>query len=671
MATFTNYLQLKDRLTQVWVNKYTLILVLAIFKLFFFAKSISREFDSLKQYIINNCHSIDLLYDKIAHNTPHYVCKMGNFMTEKTMEEAVKATLEILSLIVLASESLLTFVIDLYLGTYACLIVSAVDGTVDIATNTTEKLLGAVNSTISSVANELDDGLEDISEFINKILSAASKVEDFFTDNDDEDPTTSNDIHKVNLTIDSLRNLYIPSSINDKLEKLAANTPNFDTVKNETKTLIAEPFQYVRGKIAAVNSTDIMGNATEMLYVPPLERVAENGTGICSSNKPAINEFFHGLNKSIREITKIFIILLIIAALLAIIWECWQECRQWYLMKQLRDNYEENFDFWYNNSVQDKYEESSSSSFEKHGGRRYKNGAGFKEEKFDILSTYQQTFHRWQTLFASGLTRILVRNSHSNSKVQKIQWFVAYITSERVLFLLGIGLLGIVISCLQLIILSVLKKEVHNIKVLKDDISNTQMMHTFKQDMQLWSLETNNYINQTENNINTEIFGWIETTTTSINDTVNTMVTGIDDTLADIFNGTLLYHPMQSVVKCVIEDKLYAVEKAMTWIHKKAHVSIPRINDTQILQLATDVNDGNNTTSEDNNSKNTMHDIMSNMYQELHMILLEIVRKYHDSIIAELLISVCIVSLWVLQIPVGLLILTVKCALHKSQPNTR
>ncbi|CAI4737165.1 CFF_collapsed_G0045470.mRNA.1.CDS.1 [Saccharomyces cerevisiae] len=140
------------------------------------------------------------------------------------------------------SEGLVNFAIDLYLGTYACLIVSAVDGTVDVATNTTEKLISLVNDTVSSVANELDTGLNDISKIINKVIKAASKVENFFTGDDDDSNMTSS-IKSVNLTISALHNLYIPSSINDKLEELSAKTPDFAQVKNTTKNLISVPLQ--------------------------------------------------------------------------------------------------------------------------------------------------------------------------------------------------------------------------------------------------------------------------------------------------------------------------------------------------------------------------------------------------------------------------------------------
>lgn len=75
-------------------------------------------------------------------------------------------------------------------------------------------------------------------------------------------------IKSVNLTISALHNLYIPSSINDKLEELSAKTPDFAQVKNTTKNLISVPFNEVRKNIKAVNASNIIGD-TSVLYVPP------------------------------------------------------------------------------------------------------------------------------------------------------------------------------------------------------------------------------------------------------------------------------------------------------------------------------------------------------------------------------------------------------------------
>lgn len=638
MVIFTNYLQLGERLTQIWINKYTLILILAIIKLLFFSNSLKYALSSSESYILSNCSTIDKLYSNITNDTPHYLGLMGNYMIEKAMEETVKATLETLSLLVYASEELLTFVIDLYLGTYACLITSAVDGTVEVATNATEKIISSVNGTIHTIADELDDGLNDLSKVINKIISAATKVEDFFTDDDDDDDTSSQ-VAKVNLTISALRNVYIPSSINDKLEELSEKTPSFDTLKNSTKNKISVPFEYVRSEIKSINSTKLFSNTT-LLYVPPITDVTSNGTGICSSNKEEIQDVYNNLTKAVRFITTTFTIIMAVLAVCVLIPVAYEEYRKWLKLQELKQQYVSKDAYFEVDEMSDISTINESSVY----------------KSSDIISSYQAVFNRWQTRVANIFMYLLTlgnRLPQTSLQRAKLEWVLAYITSERALIVLGIGLLAVFVCICQLIMLSVLKS-----KIEKDNGSsflikgsNITSSDTFNRDMTRWGTQTNSYINITESYINDEAFGWINKTTTSVNNTVSLMIYDIDETLADIFNGTLLYKPMRTVVKCVIEDKLYAVEKAMTWINEKAQVDIPRINITEIqdsLQYETQ------------SPVSKFSSTVSDLAEEMKNALLKILHTFEKTTMTELYISFGILSLWAVQIPIALLILVFK-----------
>ncbi|CCD25747.1 pheromone-regulated protein PRM1 NDAI_0F04290 [Naumovozyma dairenensis CBS 421] len=680
MAQLTTYLQLNDRLSQIWINKYTLVLLLAMVKLFFFSRSIQNAMLSSQNYIISNCETIDSIYSKVTDNTPHYLGIMGNYLLDKTMEETIKATLKTLSLLVYASEELLTFVIDLYLGTYACLAVSAIDGTVDVATNTTEKLIGVVNSTVVTLANDLDDGLDDISKFINKIIEAASKVENFFTGDDDEDNSSdgSDDIKKVNLTISAIRDLKIPSSINDKLEELSAKTPDFAEVKNKTKSLVSIPFEQVRKEIKSVNATEIMANKS-MLYVPPI--VNDNGlpNGICSSNKPEIENFYKVLLHSLKITTIVLIVLMIVAAVVVLVPIAWNEYRLWSRLTNMKQQY---LSKCFNNSLNsDIYMSTTLEEDEEDDDDISSNRMKLKEnpfldddkqtdknlEDYDVIASYQHCFNNWNSKISFMVTKLLnvgTKNQiRSKTDQIKTEWIVAYITSERALCVLGIGLLALLVCIFQFIMIAILRKElnvssgsmINNEK--SSSLTNSSSVDTMKNDMNIWTTQTNDYINYTETTINKEMFGWIVTTTESINSTVVTMIDDIDSTLADIFNGTLLYSPMKTVVGCVIENKLYTVEKAMTWIHEKAELSLPRINGTELyreLQNTQYQNGTSNSTALTTSSK--MVTIVDELKDDMQTGLLAILDAYHKMAIQELIVALSILAVWLIQIPVAFLI---------------
>ncbi|CAI4718929.1 CEI_1a_G0043910.mRNA.1.CDS.1 [Saccharomyces cerevisiae] len=654
MSGFKCYLQLNDRLSQIWLNKYTLVLLLAMLKLLFFSKSIQHAIEVSETYILSNCYSIDSLCSKMTDNTPHYLGIMGNYLIEKGMEETVKATLETLSLIVYASEGLVNFAIDLYLGTYACLIVSAVDGTVDVATNTTEKLISLVNDTVASVADELDTGLNDISKIINKVIKAASKVEDFFTGDDDDSNMTSS-IKSVNLTISALHNLYIPSSINDKLEELSAKTPDFAQVKNTTKNLISVPFNEVRKNIKAVNASNIIGD-TSVLYVPPVS--LDNSTGICSSNQSEILAFYSILGQVLKIATVVCITVLICFAVGAMAPVAWNEIKLWRRLCGMRDHYML--------SRQDSY--TSFSSENTHELKDPFRDPPIQDGQYDVIASYQQCFQTWNTRIAGWMTNLVTfgkspENIDPKTK-QKIEWVVAYMTSERALCVLGIGLLGILVCICQFAMIALLKHKISHSLTSNDGdgVQNLLKSSTavdIENQMSLWSVQTNKYINTTETNINQEVFEWINTTTLSVNNTVATMISDIDTTLADVFNGTLLYNPMKTVVGCAIENKLYTIEKAMTWIHNKAQLHIPRINGTQIKQALAKQAD-NSTIPTASSTSAATENLLENLVNDMREGLLKILRAYHRITLGELTVALVILAVWLVQLPIALVILRLR-----------
>ncbi|CDF91798.1 ZYBA0S14-01354g1_1 [Zygosaccharomyces bailii CLIB 213] len=631
MAVFTSYLQLGDRLSQVWLNKYTLALFLAMIKLLFFSKSIENSITSSEQYILAHCSTIDSLYSETMGSTPHYMAIMGNFLIRETMIQSVKATLGTLSMLVYASEEMLNFVIDLYLGTYVCLIVSAIDGSVDVATNATEKIIGAVNHTVSALASDLDNGLEDISQVVNKVLSAANKIEDFF--NGDSDDNVSSHLQKVNLTVSSLRNLYIPSSINEKLEELSAKTPDFAQAKNISKHILGLPFEKVRKEIQNINATNIVGNSS-MLYVPP-KSINSSTEGICTAGESDIRKFYDSISHVLTIATVVCTVLLVVGALCVTIPVANEEIRLWRRLCDMRTQYMETHGPQIISKEETLYLPFKTSQEETH---------------FDVIANYQQCFHRWNYRISNFLVALVEKfnpqkGNNENAQRAKIRWVIAYITSERALCILGIGLLGIAVTILQLILVAVLQRALRDISSSStNNFNGTQVAKMLNHDLDQWAQGANLYINSTQNNVNKQVFGWVDTTTVAVNKTVNKVIDEIDDTLARAFNGTLLYKPMKTVVGCVIENKLYSVEKAMTWIHDKARIDMPDIKISEIEQALK------------KSSSSSASSLLPKIGHDIHSAIKLALDTFHHTAMYELVVALSLLGIWLLQIPIALVI---------------
>ena len=654
MRTFTNYLTLDERLTQVWINKNTLILLIAALKLIFFTQSLQKAIMASKTYVIANCDAADRALQTLTDNSPYYVYKLGNFLVTKSIESAVSTTLRVLSTLVYASQELLNFMVDLHLGTYVCLLVGAIDGTVDIATNTTEKLISFVNDTVITFTNELDDGLNDVSKVIDKVFQAGDKIEEFFTHKDNADDDQSGILERlshVNLTIAALRHVQIPPSINEKLEELASRTPDFSEVKNATKRLLDEPFEFVRNEIDSMNTSNWFANVS-LLYTPPYKHhVNVSGPGICSQHEDVISSVYRDIIDSLETLTICFLTVLSLGACMTLFYEIWRDYRFWKKLQRMKCDYTQG-----QKPYLVEYLDSQSSSSGTMCKLEYQG-----EDSMDIISVYYSVFESWHTRLSRWVVKVLTLGGTiplTELQRGKLQWVVIYITSERALTVLGVGLLGVVVCGFQFLILHLLRVAVLSKTSPLNRLAWTVGSITedrFGDYLDTWAKQVNLFINTTEDTMNERMFGWVDKITASINNTVNTAITDIDNVLNRMFNGTLLHSPMSTVARCAIEDKLYDVRHAMTWLENRAHIDLPRINITEAKRyLFSQTLPQSPKTS--NLSSATSHEIL----QDVTNAVISTLDSFKAVTLRELYVSSGIIGIWILQIFIGCIISTLK-----------
>ncbi|CUS24309.1 LAQU0S15e01618g1_1 [Lachancea quebecensis] len=609
---FKPYLELRGRISQVWLNQHTLIFTLAAVKLVFFSVSLRQAIERSKQSVLSSCDSVDYFYMQFMGAAPAYLCQFGNYLVQQSIKESIKTSLAAISLLVYAGEKLSTFLFDLYFGTYLCLATSAVDGAVSVATNTTEKVLDFVNGTVEGLGEDLNTGLNDISEAINKVLGALNDVESFFKGSDSTD--ISSEFKTVNLTIEKLKDFQIPSSIDSKLEELSNSTPDFDTVLNKTHSEISKPFELVRTKITAFNVSKMIATNRELYF--PANSSNSTSLGPCSSSKPDIVKFYAGLSNAISVALIILALALALAAIAAIMPSLWEENRRWGKLVNLqRDVHEAEIDYVYP-----------------------KNG-----HRPDVIESYQKVYERWPTALGIWLAPRLANSEHVR---QKVRWCVAYAMSPRALTVLAVSVTGVVMCICQFILIAVLRRAATGSAVQQltsSTLSNANA--SLQNDMSAWATSANQYINSTSSSLNSELFGWVNTTTSTVNATVNSAIDDIDTTLADFFNGTLLYKPMTSVVRCTIENKLYKIQSAMTWVNEKLQISLPLVDQAE---LSTAFN-RELSTQDSANSSNTALQVGQKIAQNAQTLILAILHQYRTATLFELGVSLVLFAVWVLQ----------------------
>jgi hypothetical protein len=63
-------------------------------------------------------------------------------------------------------------------------------------------------------------------------------------------------------------------------------------------------------------------------------------------------------------------------------------------------------------------------------------------------------------------------------------------------------------------------------------------------------------------------FGWVDSTTTNINTTINAFYSELTGAISSTFQNTVFATPALGVVNCLIGTKIEAVSKALTWLHE-------------------------------------------------------------------------------------------------------
>jgi len=515
---FTPYLGLRARLSQVWINRWTVLLLLIICRLLLAVSTVNHDIASAKTEALSACTSVENAGSTMA-SMPHYLSAGVNALAADGVTKAVNGLMDMLMLSITGVEEIVLFVINMMTSTYVCLITLAVSGSLQVAIEMIEKVGDAMNKSISSITGDMSADVSKFEDTLNDFLKGVSIPAGLLGG--------SKNPPSINLTsqIDSLNNIKIdPTTMDADLTKLNNSIPTFADVQNFTNTVISLPFEEVKKLI----NESYSGYTFDKSVFPIPQK---KSLTFCSNNS-AINKFFDELVKAVYTARTVFLVVLLIAAILVCIPMAYMEIRRWRTMKQrsvlLQKHAFDPMDVVYIAS------------------RPYTTTAGIK------LSSK----------FKSTKRQILAR------------WFIAYATSLPALFLLALGLAGL-FSCLcQFIILKVIEKEV---PVLAHEVGNfaDNVVSALNNASEAWAIDANGVINSTNVKLNNDLFGWVNTSTTAVNGTLNAFTDEMNKVLNTTFGGTILYAPIQGVMNCLVELKIAGVQKGLTWVSDHAHIDFP------------------------------------------------------------------------------------------------
>lgn len=235
----TPYLGLRARLSQVWINRWTVLLLLVLVRTLLAVRSLDDSLDSARREAFSACTSVESMGSAMA-SMPHYMSQGVNELTASGVEKAVNGLMSMLMLSVTGVEELVVFVVNLLTSTYVCLLTLVISGSMQVALDVAKDVTDFLNKTLGDIGNEIQDGVKEFQDGLNKFTSALNSVPKIFG-SDSAIPTLN-----IDGSLQKLDNLELPSTVNEGLEKLNASIPTFSEVQEFTNGVLRLPFEEVK-----------------------------------------------------------------------------------------------------------------------------------------------------------------------------------------------------------------------------------------------------------------------------------------------------------------------------------------------------------------------------------------------------------------------------------------
>ncbi|PYH84314.1 hypothetical protein BO82DRAFT_277206 [Aspergillus uvarum CBS 121591] len=580
----TPYLGLRARLSQSWINRWTILLLLVLVRVLMAVSSIQSDMAKAKSEALSACTSVETMGSTMA-SMPHYLAQGVNEVAVKTVNAAIDGLESVLSLSLTAVEELVIFFIKVMYQTYLCLFTLVVRGAVEIGVSVLEDAADFLNSTIKTVGEDIGKTVDTFENTLNSFLEKVNTVLS----------ALGTSVPTLNLTdsINTLENAHLSSSIDASLDKLNSSIPNFDEVSNFTENVLRFPFEEVK-KLVNGSLGNYSFNASA-LSVPAKKKLT-----FCDAND-GINSFFEGATDAALTARKIFIAILVIAAILACVPMAWQEIRRWRHMK----------------------ERSQLVRKEAH-------------DPMDVVYIVSRPY--------TAAAGIQAASRFSNSRAQiLVRWAIAYATTPAALFVLCLALAGL-LSCLcQYVLLSAVKRTVPELSEEVGQFAD-KVVAALANSSAEWANDTNTAILHVDSQINTNVLGWVNTSTTALNDTLNTFVDKTIDVLNGTFGDTILYDPLLEVFNCLIGLKVASVQKGLTWVHDHAHVDFPLFPEDVFSRGAAASING--TSSENDSFLAEAGDKTSNKITE---VVDKVIAAFEKGLRLETIIAAFILLVWVVN----------------------
>ncbi len=209
----------------------------------------------------------------------------------------------------------------------------------------------------------------------------------------------------------------------------------------------------------------------------------------------------------------------------------------------------------------------------------------------NLLILHADSSHPLLTRLAFKIAALLRLSSSQNIN---LRWFLHYIFHPPALACFLIGFFGILSVQLQLLAVAPLEAKFHDrATAAAGDLSGnifTSLNGSMYNQSAFYANSVNSHIDNVQSTVNDGLFGWVNGTTSTLNNTINTFYSDLQGAVSTLFNGTFLEQPAQEFIRCFIGSKVIAIEDAITFLHDNLQINIPRVNESVLVISPDEVN---------------------------------------------------------------------------------
>lgn len=549
------------------LSPLSLVLVSLIFvltRLLLSASGIHDKIQDAKTNLLATCAGAEGAAT-IAASMPHYMADSINANTVKAVQASVEGAGRVLMLAITAIEETLTWLVDSYRSLFVCFIELIVRGTLSVLISAVQVISSAVHDAAQGIRSAIQASVQGANSVLSGAVAGINEVARLFGQHVDA-PTI--DVP----SLDALDNVTLPSVIGDSLIQLNSSLPTLDDLRQRMDTLIRGPFEEMK--------VDINRTITSFQFDHQALPVPEmNTVRFCNQiDTRPLDDLGNDLQKLAYIGAGLLGLLMLVLVLFCV-------AKEWWSWRSLQRHIDATREAWIVIDGTDALAKEKAPDSSQNGLPSESDMPRNSLTNDRIMSLMQLSSHPLLAMVAFRLGKMIgISNPRSRTH---LRWLLSWVSHPAAVAALAAGLVGLVTVELQIVAIRATQR-VYEGKVgnsfdqIGDGILasvNSEMLaasHDFAN-------KSNTAILKAQDALNDHLFAWVNTTTVTMNNTLNEFMDGIAETLNDTLGSTPLRQPLQTFIDCFLGRKVAGIERALTWIHDNAHVNFTLVDDDVLL----------------------------------------------------------------------------------------